>query len=313
MTRRNFCFTLNISNDEQLCELDFSLCPAVRYAIWQLEMAGTGQLHYQGYLECSSPQRYSAFRVCGLEGAHFETRRGSRDSARDYCRKEDSRVDGPYEYGTWTGGQGTRTDLAAVEALVRAGAGLAEVATQAFGTFVRYHRGIERALALINPPRPRDFKSVVHFFYGPAGCGKSRAARELSEQLTTSVTTEHPSYANKPPCWRPVGSWFDGYDGQAVLVLDDFAGNTMAYSVWKNLCDRYPLRVPVKGSFIEFVARHIIITSTRLPQEWWTSDFARVDPAEISRRIEFVYAWNGQEFVTFETTDNITALEQAQQ
>lgn len=311
MSKRNFCFTLNISNDDQLRELDFSLVPSVRYAVWQLEMGESGQLHYQGYVELSSPQRWSALHVAGLTGAHFEGRRGSRDQARDYCRKEDSRVDGPFEYGTWTGGQGARTDLNAVKDAISGGADLTKIADEHFATFVRYHRGIERALSLIRPARPRDWKTVVHFYHGPAGCGKSKAAKEHADRLNAACIAD--GLSSRPPLWRPPGQWFDGYVDQSVLILDDFAGNNMSYTTWKHVCDRYPLQVPVKGGFVEFIARHVVITSTRFPADWWTSEFARYDPAEISRRIEFCYSWNSQlgSFDTYVSNPQQTAVEQA--
>ena len=31
---------------------------------------------------------------------HLEIRRGTQQQARDYCQKHDTRVDGPWEYGT---------------------------------------------------------------------------------------------------------------------------------------------------------------------------------------------------------------------
>ena len=33
--------------------------------------------------------------------SHHEQRRGTRDQARDYCRKVETRVEGPYEFGEW--------------------------------------------------------------------------------------------------------------------------------------------------------------------------------------------------------------------
>lgn len=47
-----------------------------------------------------------------LPGAHLEKRRETRDRARDYCRKEATRKDGPWECGEWlAGGSGSRNDL----------------------------------------------------------------------------------------------------------------------------------------------------------------------------------------------------------
>jgi len=42
--------------------------------------------------------------------------------------------------------------------------------------------------------------------------------------------------------------WFDCYENQEVLLLDDFYGN-IRYSYMLNLLDRYTIRLPVKGSY----------------------------------------------------------------
>lgn len=40
-----------------------------------------------------------------------EARRGARDQAREYCWKEATRGEGPWEYGMWIGGPGHRSDI----------------------------------------------------------------------------------------------------------------------------------------------------------------------------------------------------------
>lgn len=71
----------------------------IKYGIWQQERCPTtGRLHLQGYFEFSKPMRMSAVkRAIGDAAAHVEPRNGSREEARDYCRKEESRVAGPWE------------------------------------------------------------------------------------------------------------------------------------------------------------------------------------------------------------------------
>ncbi|AXH76748.1 MAG: putative viral replication protein [Cressdnaviricota sp.] len=76
----------------------------VRYLVFQHERASTtGSDHLQGYVEFTAPTRVTqAQRLLGLpENTHFESRKGSRTSARDYCKKEDTRVSGPWEHGEW--------------------------------------------------------------------------------------------------------------------------------------------------------------------------------------------------------------------
>lgn len=86
----------------------------VRYAVWQLEKCEkTGKEHLQMYIEGTHPFRLPRWKsILGENTAHIEVRRGSRDQARAYCMKEETRVDGPWEFGEWqSGGQGKRNDI----------------------------------------------------------------------------------------------------------------------------------------------------------------------------------------------------------
>lgn len=72
----------------------------VKYITWQLEYAPTTyQVHYQGYVEFYSQVNQATvkdwldFRDQGRRGPiHVEGRRGSREEAKNYCHKEESRV-----------------------------------------------------------------------------------------------------------------------------------------------------------------------------------------------------------------------------
>ncbi|KAL0152209.1 hypothetical protein M9458_051932 [Cirrhinus mrigala] len=54
-------------------------------------------------------------------------------------------------------------------------------------------------------------------------------------------------------------AWWDGYDGQDNVIIDDFYG-WIAYDELLRVCDRYPCKVPVKGAFVEFVAKWEFVT-----------------------------------------------------
>jgi len=155
---RNWCFTLN-NPDDGLLDTDTPFLPAplpsVTYAVWQLELApATGTQHLQGYAEFDAPLRLAAVKRW-LPTAHWEPRRGTRVQARDYCRKAESRVDGPWEYREWTeAGQGRRTDLEdAAECLQLHG--IKRVAELHPTSFIKFHRGL-RALATELEQLPSD-------------------------------------------------------------------------------------------------------------------------------------------------------------
>ena len=74
----------------------------IDYGIFQLERGGLdGRLHYQGYIEISTKTSMGKVKkLFDINFIHLEIRRGTQQQARDYCQKHDTRVDGPWEYGT---------------------------------------------------------------------------------------------------------------------------------------------------------------------------------------------------------------------
>ena len=64
--------------------------------------------------------------------------------------------------------------------------------------------------------------------------------------------------------WRPSnGNWWDGYDGEKKIIIDEFRGQ-MTWSDILGLLDRYEYRAPVKGGFVQIQADKFVITCIRL-------------------------------------------------
>lgn len=95
----------------------------------------------------------------------------------------------------------------------------------------------------------------VLWFYGEAGSGKTRKAVQMGE--------ERGSY------WISNGDlqWFDGYDDQKVVILDDIRCSSCRFNFLLRLLDRYKVRVPIKGGFKEWNPETIIITAPGKPEE----------------------------------------------
>lgn len=248
---RAFCFTVN---NPSRVDLDWASLRKVRYAIWQVERTGrTGTRHLQGYVELSEPCRWTYLRsVLGWEG-HVEPRYGDRDAARAYCRKRATRErdGGPFEYGSWEeGGQGTRTDLEHLEALLRSGATEDQIRLEAFGLWARYHQVIQRDLAMSGPWR--TWRTEVHVLTGDPGTGKSEWCRRVAPGAY----------------YKQEGIWWDGYRGRRDVVLDGFSGRFCRPEQLQRLCGRDDILVETKGGQTPFVARRIFILSY-LPLEQW--------------------------------------------
>lgn len=188
MGSRNWCWT------HQGTALDTSQWPDwVRYAVYQHEKAPTtGQDHLQGYMELSRAQRLTAMqKIPGMEGVHWEPRRGTRDGARRYCMKPETRAEGaePVEIGEWDGGgQGKRTDLHDAVETLRSTGSLKRVAEEHATSYVKYYRGLAEWQKKVQPTitvakytladfdhPPLDLSKTV-VLYGPTGIGKTEFA-----------------------------------------------------------------------------------------------------------------------------------------
>lgn len=136
--------------------------------------------------------------------------------------------------------------------MVRSGASEVDIADANPGAYLRYNRGIRVAMLLHR--KPRNFMPRILWFYGPTGTGKSRAASEFGPSIF----------------WAPTDKfWFDGYDGQETVVLDDYRRNYCTFTLLLKLLDRYAMQVPIKGGYTNFCCRNIIITTPKSIRETW--------------------------------------------
>lgn len=249
---RNWCFTLNNPTTEEISNLHTSLPNRVefRFMVFQLEQGELQTPHVQGYVEFNRVMRFNRVKSLISPRIYLNQRRGTRQQAADYCRKEEGRIEGPWEYGQGPS-QGRRTDLDEIRDAIDAGTTLDNLWTDHFSSMIRYSRGVKEYLTMKTPQR--TFKTQVHIAIGPPGTGKSRWV----------LDTFPGAY------WKQRGEWWDGYDRHKTVVMDDFYG-WIKYDTLLRLCDRYPLLVETKGGQANFVAETIIITSNKEPWEWYS-------------------------------------------
>lgn len=257
------------------------------YVCFQLEKCPeSGKLHLQGYAELKKRMRLNALkRTCGKE-VHFEARKGSQKEAIAYCKKEESRVEGPWEAGE-PKKSGARSDLNEVKRKLDEGASMESIADEHFSVWVRSHKAFEKYKRM--KEAPRQLGKEVHVFWGDAGTGKTRKVYD----------TEGDGIFNKPD-----GQWFDGYDGQEAVVFDDYTGD-LPLGLFLKVLDRYPVRVPVKGDFVQWVPTRIYITSNLAPEDWYPKA-TKTQHGAIRRRLTSITRFrsglapasdNGPEFI----------------
>lgn len=272
MTSRDYVFTINTKDngsltvDEAYCvrlsdRLSGAIGSGLTYFIFQLERGESGRFHCQGYLRFRNAVRRRAVKRClGEDSAYVDKRRGTVDEAKSYASKEETRCAGPWEGGVCQDGQGRRTDLESVRQRIADGASDLDLARADFQAWCSNHRAFERYRQLELASRQRDAPPDVRVYVGSTGVGKSRAAHE-----------EFPDIYSVPvPPKAGSAYWFDGYQGDEAVLIDDYCGVEYDIGFLLKLLDRYRLQVPVKGGFTWWLPKTIILTSNIRPEQWHT-------------------------------------------
>jgi len=292
---REWVFTVNNHSADDRERIGANAIGFCTYLCYQPELAPTtGTPHLQGYLCLTTPRtlrgvKQVLFDTERLRAVHLEIARGTKEQCREYCRKPDSFDGGAgfpfFECGRYEDvperrGQGARNDIAQAAAAIQRGECMAQVAETTPEAYVRYYRGFAALQSALHAkPRVRDATGAyaaprVCWYYGSAGSGKTRAVYD--------EIGEEPFFMKAPG-----NSWFDGYIGQKILLLDDFRSNWFTFGYLLRLLDRYPLDVEVKGGYVHFSATTIYITCPRKPQDLYSDLEARSEGsmAQLIRRI----------------------------
>lgn len=237
-------FTLNNYTDDELLRFrGKGDSPDISYLIFGIEEGASGTPHLQGYVEFQRKRRLAGVKkFFSCKRLHLEQRRGTSEEASDYCKK-----DGEYEeYGSLSQShQGQRNDLEKIRDEIKDGVSERDIAEAYFSRWVVYRSSFTAYRQLIADNGIRLHLRVI-VLHGEAGVGKSRYVWERYPDLYSC----------------PTGNlqWFDGYEGQKTVLLDDYRGEADETFLLK-LLDIYPMQVPVKGSFRHWVPDRIFITS----------------------------------------------------
>lgn len=279
MSARSWCIVINNYTDEDIMALESM---NYRYLIYGFEIGESGTPHIQGYIELGRVMRWTAIKKI-IPRAHLDQRRGTRERARNYCKKGEQthaewdlfHEEGPnyglnaefVEFGDWNlGGQGRRTDLdfireKCVDEGMRSVTAIGNL--QQIKVAEKYLQYNEEG---------RDWKPQVVWLYGPTGVGKSRMARNLCDG---------DYYAKKDGT-----KWWDGYDNHEEVIIDDFRDSWWSFTTMLSLLDRYEHIVECKGASRQFRARTIIITSAHAPIDCYKN--VGEDINQLLRRIDII-------------------------
>ncbi|WP_409483902.1 hypothetical protein [Arsenicicoccus dermatophilus] len=206
--------------------------------VGQLEKGNTtNYLHWQIYIEHSAPIRFSTLKKKFPSG-HFETRKGTRQEAYDYCTKSDTFQGVSISNGTIDVEVGEENSQVTEGERLRAlmleeGLTLHELilTEPRIGPHLKFLTQLEQHIG--EEKFGQSLRDVsVTWLFGDAGVGKSSSIyAEHGFKDVYSVST----YSNP----------WDSYRWQSILLLDEFVGQFDVPFTLK-LWDRYPLLLPAR-------------------------------------------------------------------
>lgn len=256
----NVCFTWNNPND---VPIGFETSK-MSYLVYQEEVGENGTHHYQGYVELKRQLRLNQVKtLLGSDTIHIARRRGTSEQASEYCKKEDTRVPGtqPYEFGVMKAtAPGKRNDLKDFKDNVMDDRKRKrDLVEDHYGTLARYPRFYHDLTLLNRPANNPEVEVILHF--GATGLGKTRSVMDAHLQDDSFFIAP---LSNGTP-------WYDTYDLDETVLIDDFAGAASHLSLVAllRLLDVYPLMVPVKCAHTWWRPKTIYITSNILPKDWY--------------------------------------------
>jgi len=254
------CWTLNNYTEDELAILRSWSPETAQYVLWGFENAPTtGTPHLQGYVFWTKKKT--------IKGAHKELPRakfiickGSPQQNKDYCTKVKN---GKFEeYGEFPE-QGARSDLETLVEAVKAGKRSREICEEQTATVAKHTTFYKMLKTLYVQKRVYNDgeRPELEFHIGASRTGKSRA---VFAKYPEAYVANFDNGGNS--------NWFDGYDGEEIIIFDEYCGQLPLTSI-KRMCDWYPYAMQTKGGTVGILAKKFIFTSCVPPDQWyWDRD-----------------------------------------
>lgn len=205
-----------------------------------------GYCHWQFMVAFCSKKSLAQVKISLGSSVHAELSRSK--FANEYVCKEDTRIDGPWEWGAKPICRNSKTDWESVWTSAKSG-DLLSIPANIRVVSYRTIRAIGSDFALCPP-----IERTIYVFWGRTGTGKSRRAWEEAGLEAYSKD--------------PRSKFWDGYQTQKFVVIDEFRGGIDISHILR-WCDRYPVRVEIKGSSRPLLAEKLWFTSNVDPRDWY--------------------------------------------
>ncbi len=245
------------------------------FVVGQLEICpDTHRHHVQGFVQLPTRLRFSQLQRLCRTGIHLEIAKAPKQAI-EYCQKLDTRVSGPWSLGVAPVFQGRRSDL-----------------HRLYSQLVDNERDPYDLLLdpEFGPTTMRHYKAVRQVRWAVAKRGRRKLMMERIEaggsplippkclwmigptgiRKTSSILKTHGVQVYTPATTKDGDSlWFDNYDDEEVLLLDEFHPKQMPVSTFLRLTGGDPtLQLPVKGASTYVCFKYVyIVQNTYTPYD----------------------------------------------
>lgn len=245
---------------------------------FQLESAPTtGYKHYQGYFELITKNRYTWIQNNITHFEYIMEAKGKPQQAWAYATKLETRLLGPWTYGSVVQGSDNRSDLVAFRDAILSGLTDVQLWEQYPKDMAR-HRKMPEDIRSITKPK-RNSKLEVYLFFGPPGTGKTEFAYEQAEAMGVE------------PYELPIGKDFwltRSMYGKNYVIIDEFKSNLSLKDLLK-LLDKRTIEAPLKGGHIWWCPDIVVITTNISPWYWYTYNERDFERQALFRRFTSCY------------------------
>lgn len=227
------------------------------------EVGDSGTPHMHMVLEDPAKARFSALQKL-FPSIHIEPTRGNKEQAEDYINKrgqfseKSHTVIVPAVYrGQIKAAQGTRNDLAVIEELLEQGMRPNDIMDISLN-YRKHEPLIKKAYF-----RKRDRETpimrgvAVYWHVGDSGTGKSYTYTQLAKAHGVDNIYFMTDYEN---------GGFDMYQGETILIMDEFKGN-IRFQQLLNYLDGYKMQVHCRYANVNALWTEVHITSIYPPEE----------------------------------------------
>lgn len=240
-----------------------------KYCCGQLEKGENGTFHLQFFLNFKDAVRPAHIKKFDSK-LHVEIVKIN-NGAHTYCMKEDTRIEGPWEFGEKPVQRNNKTDWEEVKQNAMTG----KIDKIPADIYVKHYRNIKQIEKdhMILGPDAEGVRGI--WLWGDTGLGKSRYARsELCRDTTPFI-----KWCNK---------WWDGYQSQTHVLMEDIDPSHKCLGhhlkIWT---DRYATTGEPKGGSLPLKHTHFIVTSQYSIEQIWEGDIQTI--AALRRRFRVTH------------------------